>query len=338
MRLLFNIFVVLLLASRVVFSQTSDPLVDLFSELEQRILDGHKALDDFEVLANGTCSIDTLPDDKYSIRIWCLGSQIREDKIDRTGRRHIRCFTGSDYISWEDDEIPGELGLAIHRWPLSDRVNLVCQPANPRLFGLGHGHIQMITCHESSWDYVPLVTKDRNDFSVRTDSPGVLVGEWTNAHGAETKLTLGQTPKPHVIRFEATSRVGMAFIESTPQFLPGLEIGYPSKLVMHQVNADGVVFIHEEVELELKLNQQISNKTFSFAGMDIPQENIQEMKPTPYAELKFWDGDEEKVGRVETYVPPPVPTNWWRVATFTLCGVVVLLIACAFRVREENWD
>ena len=279
----FGVF--LMISSQCAWSQTKEEFLDL----EKRIVRGFKQLDGFELTATGKCSIDGLPDDHYSIHFWCKGAKIRSDKTDISGRRFVRCLTGKDYVMWEEDSIPGEVGIAIHRFPYpSEEKELGHEPANPRLFGMSMGHIQMLTTHESNWEEVVVGTKDRNAFSVRAEDGGVLVGEWTNIADTRVKLVLGQKPLPHVLRIEASSSIGTASLNCTPGFShPEFEIGYPRRIVLHQQYSDGVVLMHEEVDFEIKPSK-IAEETFTLVGLNIPTKNIYKVGE-PDAHPTYWD-------------------------------------------------
>ncbi|MEZ6116864.1 MAG: hypothetical protein R3C28_09875 [Pirellulaceae bacterium] len=258
-------------------------------------------LDDFKVDVQANVFIEGGSNQKDEFRrtTRVLGRLVREDRWGKDGRRRVRSFTGDDYIFWEEDTIPMIEGMAIHRWPISNEPDIAREPSDPRLYGLACGITAILTIHESVKQEMNVIqTKDRHDLSF-TSEPGRVKGEWTNQHGARISVTLGEEPKPHVCRIQASSNGYTSSLDVTPQFLPELAFGYPQKLVFKQITPDSRLDISEEAVVKLSLKQSLRPETFQLAGLEIPRKKIVQMERGPQSP-QYWDGKQVRSGYVET--------------------------------------
>ncbi len=312
-----------------------------FSQVEREILDGRRGMDRVEVTAKGSLRIDGVQEG-YVMHIWVDGSKIREDRTGDDSLRRIRCFEGENYVYWKEDEVPGKVGIAIHRYSISEAMRVgYTIPSDPRLYGMRFTHLEMIRTDD--WDeHLFLGTRDRNNFETVEKKGGVIVGEWDSASGSHVRVTLGSEPKPHVIRAEVSSPAGSATIECTAQFPSEIDIGYPKTMTYNQENIGpdiepGELVIHEEVTFGVNIPDQISANVFSFEGMDIPPKNINDTGSSVGQTPKFWDGEKERDGFVETSAPVPNERDpsRWRIAVLAICAVGVVLLMISFRSKRR---
>ncbi len=295
------------------------------------------------------------PPQVWKSHIWIDGDNAREDRLlvhesksEENIPREIRCSTPDELLYWKTDEVPGHVGIAVHRWRNSELVRArenhpLRFPRDPRLLGVSFMNTRTLTVNCDWETHSAIGMPDRHDQhseEVVVDGRTLLLVTFEMSTGTSVSFWLDPEIGGQPIRMHATDSASdiECSITTDYQIAPDGATWFPARVVAEQL-IDGVKDWSEEVNVTLvSVNEPIAPDLFTLAGMNIPQKSIQDY-PKPETQT-YWDGNTEQTGskapETNPKTPPAVPGHHGRRTILLVNLCVVLVLALYFGLRRKS--